>query len=337
MDLMVSTSSAQEGFCLIQQFHREYKRGNKLDVSCRTSGSISSKIPLGSRKRNRLVLVSAASKVESSGLNGRAQKFETLSSGYSNSNGNGHYSSVNSSFALEDVESNNHLRQMVRTGELEEGFKFLENMVYHGNVPDIIPCTTLIRGFCRLGKTRKAAKILEILEGSGAVPDVITYNVMISGKGCSPVLITYNTVIDGLAKAGKTGKAIKLLDEMRAKDLKPDTITYSSLVGGLSREGKVDEAIKFFHEFERMGIRPNAVTFNSIMLGLCKSRQTDRAIDFLVFMINRGCKPNETSYTILIEGLAYEGMAKEALELLNELCNKGLMKKSSAEQVAGKM
>lgn len=282
----MSTSSAQEGFCLIQQFHREYKRGNKLDVSCRTSGSISSKIPLGSRKRNRLVLVSAASKVESSGLNGRAQKFETLSSGYSNSNGNGHYSSVNSSFALEDVESNNHLRQMVRTGELEEGFKFLENMVYHGNVPDIIPCTTLIRGFCRLGKTRKAAKILEILEGSGAVPDVITYNVMISGyckageinnalsvldrMSVSPDVVTYNTILRSLCDSGKLKQAMEVLDRMLQRDCYPDVITYTILIEATCRDSGVGHAMKLLDEMRDRGCTPDVVTYNVLVNGICK-------------------------------------------------------------------
>ncbi|KFK33081.1 hypothetical protein AALP_AA6G328300 [Arabis alpina] len=100
MDLMVSTSSVQDGFCFIQQ-------SSNLEVLGRTNGNIRSKVSLGSQKRNRLVLFFAASKVESSGLNGRAQKFDNSAFVHSNSNGNGHYTSVNSSFVLEDVESNN--------------------------------------------------------------------------------------------------------------------------------------------------------------------------------------------------------------------------------------
>ena len=53
-------------------------------------------------------------------------------------------------------------------------------MVYKGEISNIIPCASLIRGFCRISKTRKADRVTKNLELSGAVLDVITYNVLIS-------------------------------------------------------------------------------------------------------------------------------------------------------------
>ena len=87
----------------------------------------------------------------------------------------------NSSSNIEEHESNNHFHRLVRNGELEDGFKFLEIMVYKGEIPDIISCASFIRGFCRIGKTRKADRVTEILEQSRVVLDIITYNVSISG------------------------------------------------------------------------------------------------------------------------------------------------------------
>ncbi|KAK8568602.1 hypothetical protein V6N13_106506 [Hibiscus sabdariffa] len=121
------------------------------------------------RKRCKVL---AFSKVESAGLNGRLHSYESSQEG---SYGNGHVLSSQSSsvHGFEESGSNNQLRKFVRNGELEEGFKLLEGMVYHGEIPDIIACTSLIRGFCKRGKTRKATRVMEIIEDSGAVPDVL--------------------------------------------------------------------------------------------------------------------------------------------------------------------
>ena len=54
----------------------------------------------------------------------------------------------NSSSNIKEHETNNHFRCLVRNGELEDGFKILENMVYKGEIPNIILCGSLIRGFC---------------------------------------------------------------------------------------------------------------------------------------------------------------------------------------------
>ena len=69
----------------------------------------------------------------------------------------------NSSSNIKEHESKNHFCRLVRNGELEDGFKFLENMVYKGEIPNIIPGTSLIRGFCQIGKTKKADRVMEIL------------------------------------------------------------------------------------------------------------------------------------------------------------------------------
>ncbi|KAJ6730235.1 ATPASE EXPRESSION PROTEIN 3 [Salix viminalis] len=301
MDLIIPTSHTHEGLCSFQYFNRDTTRRSSF-AGARIRGNVGStrKIHVGLRKL-RMSRVFALSEVETFHSNGKLQNHDKPLNGHM---GNGHVSSS----SIEEFESNNHLRKLVRNGELEEGFRFLESMVYRGEIPDIIASTSLIRGF------------FELLN-------------QLSSKGCSPVLITYNTVIDGLSKVGKTDEAVELLHEMRGKGLKPDVITYSSLIAGLSREGKVEEAIEFFHDVEGCGVKPNAFTYNSIMFGLCKAQQTGRAIDFLAYMISKGCKPTEVSYTILIEGIANEGLAKEALELLNELCSRGVVKKSSAEQV----
>ena len=87
----------------------------------------------------------------------------------------------NSLSNIKEHESKIHFCRLVRNGELDNGFKFLESMVYKGEILDIIPCASLIKGFCRISKTRKTYRVTKILEQSRVVLDVITYNVLISG------------------------------------------------------------------------------------------------------------------------------------------------------------
>ncbi|KAF3795866.1 hypothetical protein EJ110_NYTH02957 [Nymphaea thermarum] len=72
---------------------------------------------------------------------------------------------------MDDSESNEVVRRLVRNGQLPEALTVLENMAGNGEMPDIIPCTSLIRGFCKMGQTKKATKVLDIIDGSGAQYD----------------------------------------------------------------------------------------------------------------------------------------------------------------------
>ncbi|KAJ6335381.1 hypothetical protein OIU78_012083 [Salix suchowensis] len=162
MDLIIPTSHTHEGLCSFQYFIRDTTRRSSF-AGARIRGNVGStrKIHVGLRKL-RKSRVFAVSEVETFHSNGKLQNHDKPLNGHM---GNGHVSSS----SIEEFESNNHLRKLVRNGELEEGFRFLESMVYRGEIPDIIASTSLIRGFCKIGKTRKATRVMEIIEDSGAV------------------------------------------------------------------------------------------------------------------------------------------------------------------------
>ncbi|KAJ7965867.1 Pentatricopeptide repeat-containing protein [Quillaja saponaria] len=193
MDLVASTKYIHEGFSSFQQSHRDGRR------SCGFGGRVWDKTGSGFSS----VTLQHIERIPQGNPNG----LESESS-------NGVYSSR----IFEEFESNNNLRQLVRNGQLDEGFKFLETMVYHGDIPDIIACTSLIRGYCKIGKTRKATRVMEILEESGPVPDVITYNVLISGY----------------CKSEEIDKALLVLERM---SVAPDVVTYNTILRNLCDSG----------------------------------------------------------------------------------------------------
>jgi pentatricopeptide repeat protein len=46
----------------------------------------------------------------------------------------------------------------------------------------------------------------------------------------------------GCFKNEKAGKALKLWDEMKEKEIAPSVITYNSIIAGLCQMGKTDQA-----------------------------------------------------------------------------------------------
>lgn len=242
MDVMIPAKQTHEGFC---SFHCiQSNNGARTRIGTRVSANFSSEkgflaskisyielsVDFPDLKKDRVCrkqekkknLVYAVSKDEPLAINGRVFHNER-NSGRRFEDDSSSWASAGPTY--DEFESNNYLRRLVRNGELDEAFKYLESMVYRGDIPDIIPCTSLIRGFCRMGKTRKSTRVLEILEESGAVPNVITYNVLISGY----------------CKAGEMDNALKLLDRM---SVAPDVVTYNTILRSLCDSGKLKQAMR---------------------------------------------------------------------------------------------
>ncbi|KAI8548479.1 hypothetical protein RHMOL_Rhmol07G0276800 [Rhododendron molle] len=174
MDLVVPTKQTHEGFCSFHSFHGRIgsrvcsnlsslkvfvgPKARFLVLSIDSGTGLRTQEGFRKKRRNR---VYAVSKIEAfSSDNGRCSISEKTQSGRPNQ--------VNSVSSRES-KGNKDLLRLVRKGELEECFRRLESMVSRGDIPDIIPCTNLIRGFCQIGNTEKATRVMQIVEESGPV------------------------------------------------------------------------------------------------------------------------------------------------------------------------
>ncbi|PWA48600.1 hypothetical protein CTI12_AA473000 [Artemisia annua] len=239
-------------------------------------------------------------------------------------NGNG-TNEISTRRNFEEFENKNHLRRLIRNGELEEGFKYLENMVYRGDI-----------------HMKKATRVMEILEESGVVPDVITCNVLISGycraekleeamvvlarqmeKECYPDVITYTILIEAACKMSGVGQAMKLLDTMKTKGCKPDVFTYNVLINGFCKEGRLDDAVKFLNNMPSTGCQPNVVTHNTILRSMCSMGKWIDAEKFVADMLKKGCAPSVVTFNILITFLCQRGLSGRAIDILEKMPTHG--------------
>lgn len=101
------------------------------------------KLKCTSSKKHFGTVFATVSKFKTSGLNGKSQHFGKKPNPIGNSNAI--ELSSNGSRNLEELENNNHLRKLVKFGELDQGFGFLKRMTSQGDIPDVIACTNLMR------------------------------------------------------------------------------------------------------------------------------------------------------------------------------------------------
>ncbi|GMY17464.1 pentatricopeptide repeat-containing protein At1g09900 [Fagus crenata] len=337
MDFMVHTKHAPEGFCSFPDFRVKGNRNVDSTSGARFRGKVGSKsrsvivhmgckasllvLPGPRPRKQRRNCVFAVSKVESFSSNGKMQHTEQIPHGHLDGTESSSVTN-HSSRSFEEFECNNHLRKLVRNGELEEGFKFLESMVNQGDIPDVIACTSLIRGFCKIGKTRKATRVMDILEGSGAVPDVITYNVLISGycksgeidnalrvldrMSIAPDVVTFNTILRTLCDSGKLKQAMEVLHQQLQREL----------IDGLSKMGQTERAVGLLNEMRGKGLKPDIITYSSLVGGLSREGKVDEAIKFLHDLERLGVRPNAITYNSIMLGLCKAKQTSRAIDFL---------------------
>lgn len=94
-----------------------------------------------------------------------------------------------------------------------------------GCTPDVISCSTLLKGLCDEKRTQEALELLRM---------------MVDGGGsCMPNVVSYNTVIDDFSKEGEVDKANSLLFV--------NVVTYSSIIDDLCKAQAMNRAEGSFH------------------------------------------------------------------------------------------
>ncbi|XWS24318.1 hypothetical protein CRYUN_Cryun28dG0091000 [Craigia yunnanensis] len=113
------------------------------------------------------------------------------------------------------------------SGNVNEAFRLLDEMLEVGLKPNIVSCNDLINGLCKSGNLDRAQRLFNKLPL----------------KGLAPNAVTYYTLIDGYIKVGKTCGASSLQEKM-IEGFSPSLATYPALVNGLCEQGDKGKAMK---------------------------------------------------------------------------------------------
>ncbi|CAL5439298.1 unnamed protein product [Camellia sinensis] len=172
----------------------------------------------------------------------------------------------------------------------------LEKMIEAGCSPNVVTCTSLIKGFMDSQKPGKALCILSTMES----------------KGCSTDLVLCNVLIDCLSKMGRCDDALDVFFSLPKRKLVPDSYTLCSIMSALFMSRQFDLLPILI---SGLAIQADLVVCNSLLSYFCRAGYPSGADEFYNDMIERGFIPDGYSYSGLLSGLCGTGRIGEAVKV----------------------
>ncbi|KAM7487052.1 hypothetical protein LguiA_003061 [Lonicera macranthoides] len=136
-----------------------------------------------------------------------------------------------------------------------------------GYSPNVVTCTSLIKGFLESQMPGSAFRILNNLES----------------KGYSPDLVLCNVLIDGLSKIGRYDDALGVFFSLPKRKLVPDSYIFCSIISAvcLSRQFALLPLL-----VSRYIIQADLIICNSILNYFCKAGYPSATVEFYNDMID---------------------------------------------------
>lgn len=187
-----------------------------------------------------------------------------------------------------------------KAGNMDAASHLLKKMVESGYSPNVVTCTSLIKGFFESQMPSKAFGILDTMES----------------KGCFPDLVLYNVLIDCLSKMGRYEDAINAFLLLQEQRLIPDSYTLCSLITTVCISKQFIELPLLITGFK---IQPDLVACNSFLSYFCKAGYPAGAIELYNEMIYRGFVADKYTFAGLLTGLCRSGRIGEAVKVYHGL------------------
>lgn len=112
--------------------------------------------------------------------------------------------------------------------------------------------------------------------------------------------------------------ALKMLDDLPAKDRKHASRSFSFVTSGLCRIKANQEAKKLLFTMVEGGPPPGYTIFNTIITSFSRAGDMEEAMELLKFMEGRGLKPDVYTYAVVMSGYVEGGAMEEAQKILDE-------------------
>ncbi|CAN4112827.1 unnamed protein product [Withania somnifera] len=187
-----------------------------------------------------------------------------------------------------------------KAGNMDAASYLLKKMLESGYSPNVVTCTSLIKGFFESQMPNKAFWILDTMES----------------KRCFPDLVFFNVLIDCFSKMGRYEDAINAFFLLREQRLIPDSYTLCSLITTVCLSKQFVELPLLITGFK---IQPDLVACNSFLSYFCKAGYPSGAIEFYNDMIDRGFIADKYTFAGLLTGLCRSGRIGEAVKVYRGL------------------
>lgn len=146
-------------------------------------------------------------------------------------------------------------------------------------------------------------------------------------SGCSLDASTYDLMVPALAKSGRLDAALRLFQEMKAKEgsCRPGLPIYAALVDSMGKAGRLDAAVGLYQELQSVGYRPSVTMYVSMIESLVKAGKLDAGLKLWNEMKGAGFRPNFGSYTMMVESHARSGRLETAASIFADMERSGFL------------
>ncbi|XP_071712114.1 pentatricopeptide repeat-containing protein At2g22410, mitochondrial [Rutidosis leptorrhynchoides] len=127
------------------------------------------------------------------------------------------------------------------------------------------------------------------------------------------------TLVDMYAKCGNMKKALQVFDEMPSRN----SLTWTVIINGLAKHGKSHKAILYFWEMVNVGLTPDEITFLGVLSACCHSGLVNEGRKIFSQMSTRfNVLLENKHYSCMIDLLGRAGLLEEAEELIKSMPTK---------------
>ncbi|KAL0354376.1 UNVERIFIED_CONTAM: Pentatricopeptide repeat-containing protein [Sesamum radiatum] len=211
-----------------------------------------------------------------------------------------------------------------KSGQIEVAAYLLEKMVEIGCSPNIVTCTSLIKGFLESRMPGKAFEILGTLESQGCFPDLVSLQYVLlplltSGLAIQPDLVVCNCLLSYFHKAGYPDGAVKFYNDMIDRGFLPDKYSFAGVLSALCRLDRTNEAFNVYQGIIRSYPGADAHIHTIMINELIKSGSFHKATRLFRKAAAEKLPLDVVSYNVAIHGLIRGGQMEEAFALFNQM------------------
>jgi pentatricopeptide repeat protein len=200
--------------------------------------------------------------------------------------------------------------------EIYENFKILCNTNQEDESqsslnlqPDIITYSTVMKGYIKLNKIPKVMDL---------------YNFLSSDQRFTLDEVMFNTLLDCFAKNKDEKNLLKILNDMKKKDIHMSVITYGVLIKLYTNLGDVFKAEETFKEMKRRKIKPSVITFQLLIRLFAQNGQVQKAIYILKSMKEMNVSPDHILYETILSLCINNGFVEEAFDIIQNASLEGI-------------
>ena len=150
----------------------------------------------------------------------------------------------------------------------------LRNQTVYGEqplLPTAVTFTVLMRALTEQPDRRQQARdVLAVYDEAGRLGRRLDYSVVNEN--------TFKHALRACDLLGWGDRALEILQEMRANDVKADVLIYANAMNACAKNGQVQTVMRLLAEMRTDGLAPNAFCFNAAVSACCRAGRTRQAL-----------------------------------------------------------